>query len=93
MKMVARNFSVQDLPSSYRLLSVPDEAESEFMTLEELKPHRFTSGLANLTSDQNLIPQAQQQITDEFNQNLDLGHGLIDQDYNVYYDLNTQQTK
>lgn len=89
MKMVARNFSVQDLPSSYRLLSVPDEAEAEFMTLEELKPHHLT----DLTPVTNLIPPAQQQISDEFNQNLDLGQGLIDQEYNVYYDLNTQQTK
>lgn len=89
MKMAARNFSVQDLPSSYRLLSVPDDAETEFMTLEELKPHH----LSDLSSEPNHIPQPQQQITDEFNQNIDLGHGLIDQEYNVYYDLNTQQTK
>jgi hypothetical protein len=37
--MVARNFSLQDLP--YSLHQVPDD-EREFMTLDELKPHQLT---------------------------------------------------
>lgn len=83
VKMVARNFSVQDLPYS-RLLSVPDD-EREFLTLEELKPHHLTE-----LTGQN---PSHQQLTEDFQQNLHLNHGLVEQEYNVYYDLNTQQPK
>lgn len=85
--MVARNFSLQDLPSSYRLLSIPDDDEREFLTLEELKPH-------HLGPDQllNTLPSNSQELTNDFNQNLHLNHGLVEQEY-VYYDLNTQQPK
>lgn len=38
--MVARNFTLQDLPYT-RLLQVSDE-DREFLTLEELKPHQLT---------------------------------------------------
>lgn len=38
--MVARNFSLQDLPYA-RLLQVSDE-DREFLSLEELKPHQLT---------------------------------------------------
>ena len=88
--MVARNFSLQDLPSSYRLLSIPDEDEREFLTLEELKPHHLTDLGAEQLS--NPLPLNPQQLTEDFNQNLNLNHGLIEPEY-VYYDLNTQQPK
>lgn len=88
--MVARNFSLQDLPSSYRLLSVPDDDEREFLTLGELKPHHLTDLGADHLS--NTLPLNPQQVTDEFNENLNLNHSLIEQEY-VYYDLNTQQPK
>lgn len=86
--MVARNFSLQDLPSSYRLLSIPDDDEREFLTLEELKPHHLT----DLGADQlsATLPSNPQQLSDDFNHNLHLNQGLIEQEY-VYYDLNTQQ--
>lgn len=88
--MVARNFSLQDLPSSYRLLSATDDDEREFLTLEELKPHH----LADLGADQlsDPLPSNPQPLTDNFDQNIHLNHGLIEQEY-VYYDLNTQQPK
>ncbi|XP_035792727.1 uncharacterized protein LOC118466938 isoform X1 [Anopheles albimanus] len=38
--MVARNFTLQDMPYN-RALQVPDE-EREFLTLDELKPHQLT---------------------------------------------------
>lgn len=82
--MVARNFTLQDLPFS-RLLSVPDEDErSEFLTLEELKPHHLIDLGAQPQLDQN-----QQQLAD------DLNPSLHDQEEynNVYYDLNSHQTK
>jgi hypothetical protein len=75
------NFS-QDLPYS-RLLSVGPENddgfnhEREFLTLEELKPHHLTE----------LGPQ--HQLNDDYqHQNL-----VPEQEYNVYYDLNSQQPK
>ncbi|EDS41082.1 circadian protein clock/arnt/bmal/pas [Culex quinquefasciatus] len=47
--MVARNFSLQDLPYN-NLLQVPEE-EREFLTLEELKPHQLTElGVSIVTS-------------------------------------------
>lgn len=85
--MVTRNFSLQDLPSSYRLLSVPDEDELEFLTLEELKPHHLSDLGAVQAVDQN--PPTEHQLTDDYNQSLH----LIEEEYNVYYDLNTQQPK
>ncbi|CAO1299971.1 unnamed protein product [Diamesa tonsa] len=78
--MVARNFSLQDLPYS-RLLQVPDE-EREYMTLEELKPHQLTE--LGLPQTQNLIQN--QQISNDYQQQLH----LADQNY-IYYDLNTNQ--
>lgn len=87
--MVARNFSLQDLPFA-RLLSVPDEDErSEFLTLEEFKPHQLTDLGAPLQSNQN----QPQQLTDDFDTHLQLNHDLPDQEFNVYYDLNSHQTK
>lgn len=80
--MVARNFSLQDLPYS-RLLQVPDE-EREYMTLEELKPHQLTE--LGLPQTQNLIQN--QQISNDYQQQLH----LADQNY-IYYDLNTNQPK
>lgn len=78
--MVARNFSLQDLPYT-RLLSVPDE-EREFLTLEELKPHHLTELGSQNPSNQ----KPSNALSEEF-------HNLADQEYNVYYDLNTQQPK
>lgn len=89
--MVARNFSLQDLPFS-RLLSVPDEDErSEFLTLEELKPHHLTDLGAQQPTDQTISQQ--QHLADDFNPHLPLDHGIPDQEYNVYYDLNSHQNK
>lgn len=80
--MVARNFSIQDLPYS-RLLSVPDD-EREFLTLEVLKPHHLTELGGHQASNQN---PPHQQLTDEFQQSLHLNHSSVEQEYNVYYDL------
>jgi hypothetical protein len=77
--MVTRNFSLQDLPFS-RLLSVPED-EKEYMTLEELKPHHLTE----------LNSQSQQEHSYLSDQQLQITQDGIDQNYNVYYDLNTQQ--
>lgn len=72
------NFS-QDLPYS-RLLSVPDENDDdrEFLTLEELKFNHLTE-----------LGGPQHQLNDGYQ------HQSIvpDQEYNVYYDLNQQNTK
>lgn len=67
--MVARNFSLQDLPYS-RLLQVPDD-EREFLTLDELKPHQLTElGVTsqqqnnkNHEHQQNIITSPHQQHT------------------------------
>lgn len=80
--MVTRNFSLQDLPFS-RLLTVPED-EKEFLTLEELKPHHLTE----LNNQSQIISQEHQYLTD---QQLHITQDGIDQNYNVYYDLNTQQ--
>ncbi|XP_055686353.1 protein cycle isoform X2 [Lutzomyia longipalpis] len=84
--MVARNFSIQDLPYS-GLLQVPDE-EREFLTLEELKPHQLTElGVSHTPQGNSLSPansqhhqahQMQQQPS-QFGQQ-------------IYFDLNTQTT-
>lgn len=88
--MVTRNFSLQDLPYS-RLLSVPDDDENEFLTLEELKPHHLTElGSSQLLNQSVTI---EPQLNDSFHQSLNLDQGLSDQEYNVYYDLNSQQPK
>lgn len=85
--MVTRNYSIQDLPYS-RLLSVPDDdSEREFLTLEELKPHHLTDLGGQSELNQN------QQLTDDFNQGLQLNNNLEEQEYNVYYDLTAQQPK
>lgn len=49
--MVARDFSLQDLPYT-RLLQLPDE-DREFLALDELKPHQLTelSGIAGTHSN------------------------------------------
>lgn len=85
--MVTRNFSLQDLPFS-RLLSVPDDDEREFLNFEELKSHDLTE----LGGPQTIqAPHAQ--LNDDFHQSLHLNHGLSDEEYNVYYDLTSQQHK
>lgn len=84
--MVARNFSMQELPYS-RLLQIPDD-EREFLTLEELKPHQLTElGVDPTTgvvhdgqtadTDQHLV----QQVDDM--QSVSYQHA-------IYYDLNAQ---
>lgn len=83
--MVARNFSLQDLPFS-RLLSVPDDDDREFLNLEELKPHHLTE----FNGDQVPSSTDQSHLNEDFNQRLQLNQGLSDEDYNVYYDLSSQ---
>lgn len=80
--MVNHNFSLQDLPFS-RLLSVPED-EKEFLTLEELKPHHLTE----LNTQSQIIQQEPQYLSD---QQLQITQDEIDQNYSVYYDLNTPQ--
>lgn len=80
--MVTRNFSLQDLPFS-QLLTVPED-EKEFLTLEELKPHHLTE----LNNQSQINPQEHQYLSD---QQLQIAQNGIEQNYNVYYDLNTQQ--
>jgi hypothetical protein len=93
LKMVARNFSLQDLPLSSRLLSVvPDDDEREFLTLEELKPQHLTE-LGGGQQQINLIPSQHHILSDDFSQNIQLHQGLEEQEYNVYYDLNAHQSK
>ena len=58
--MVARNFSLQDLPYN-RVLQVPDE-EREFLALDELKPHQLTElGVAVTCASSSGGQQQQQQ--------------------------------
>lgn len=86
--MVARNFSLQDLPYS-RLLQVDvPENEREFLTLDELKPHH----LIELGTQQPVQHQPHQQLTDDFHQNLHLNHST-EHGFNVYYDLSSHPTK
>lgn len=80
--MVNCNFSLQDLPFS-RLLSVPED-EKEFLTLEELKPHHLTE----LNAQSQITQQEAQYLSD---QQLQITQDEIDQNYSVYYDLNTPQ--
>lgn len=78
--MVARNFSVQDIPYS-RLLQVPDE-EREFLNLEELKPHQLTElGISNhhRNDEHESIPSGTQQHLEYSPQS-------------IYYDLNSHHT-
>lgn len=76
--MVARNFSVQDIPYS-RLLQVPDE-EREFLNLEELKPHQLTElGISN------------HHRIDENESNPGTNH-LEYSPQSIYYDLNSHHT-
>lgn len=80
--MVARNFSIQDLPYS-GLLQVPDE-EREFLTLEELKPHQLTElGVSNASQGNSLSP---------VNSNHIMQHQPSQFGQQIYFDLNTQQT-
>ncbi|XP_041771378.1 aryl hydrocarbon receptor nuclear translocator-like protein 1 isoform X1 [Anopheles merus] len=59
--MVARNFSLQDLPYN-RVLQVPDE-EREFLALDELKPHQLTElGVAVTCASSGGGQQQQQQL-------------------------------
>jgi hypothetical protein len=91
--MVARNFSFQDLPLSSRLLSVPDDEEREFLTLEELKPHHLTE-LGGGQQQINLISSQHNHLADDFcHSNIQLNQSLEEQEYNVYYDLNAQHSK
>ncbi|GAB0089841.1 CYCL [Sergentomyia squamirostris] len=82
--MVARNFSLQDLPYS-GMLQIPDE-EREFMTLEELKPHQFTElSVPNTSQGSSMSPSSSHQCimhpqSSQFGQQ------------QIYFDLNTQQT-
>lgn len=83
LTMVTRNFSLQDLPFS-RLLTVPED-EKEFMTLEELKPHHLTE----LNNQSQINNQHEHQYLSD--QQLHISQDGLDQNYSVYYDLNTQQ--
>lgn len=76
--MVARNFSVQDIPYS-RLLQVPDD-EREFLNLEELKPHQLTElGISN------------HHRIDE-NESDSGTHHLGYSPHSIYYDFNSHHT-
>jgi hypothetical protein len=91
--MVARNFSFQDLPLSSRLLSVPDDDEREFLTLEELKPHHLTE-LVGGPQQINVISSQHHHLVNDFSHsNIQLNQSLEEPEYNVYYDLNAQQSK
>lgn len=77
--MVARNFSLQDIPYS-RLLQIPDD-DREYLTLDELKPYHLTE-LGGVPLEQFNDSQQQQQIF--VNQSIQQSQGY------VYYDLNSQ---
>lgn len=80
--MVARNFSMQELPYS-RLLQIPDD-EREFLTLEELKPHQLTElGVDTNASDTNQPGATAVQLQENELQNSSYQH-------NIYYDLSDQ---
>lgn len=58
--------------------------DREFLTLEELKPHHLTE----LGGQPPQNSTTSRPLADDFQ----LNQGL-EQDYNVYYDLNAQQSK
>ncbi|KAJ6641830.1 Protein cycle [Pseudolycoriella hygida] len=76
--MVARNFSVQDIPYS-RLLQVPDD-EREFLNLEELKPHQLTE--LGISSHHRI---------DDHESNAGV-HYLEYSSQSIYYNLNSHHT-
>lgn len=99
--MVARNFSLQDVPYS-RLLQVPDD-DREFLTLDDLKPHQLTElGVTGHHHQLTTISQQQQQPqhhhVSQSNQQVVSSNSAPHTSYgqqhqqNIYYDLNTQQT-
>lgn len=88
--MVARDFSLQELPYS-RLLQMPDD-EREFLALDELKPHQLTElGVHHSGGD---MSQIQMQQTHQGNlqilqpQTVDMQQSSFG--HTIYYDLNTQ---
>jgi hypothetical protein len=86
--MVARNFSLQDL-SYPNLTSVPEgenEDRGELLTLQELKPHHLTD-ISQFIDTSNADESLHQH---RGYSNIDSIH---DQGFNVYYDLNQDQTK
>lgn len=105
--MVARNFSLQELPYS-RLLQMPDD-EREFLTLDELKPHQLTelgvephpnTNSTNPNNAQTLLPNEsssqQQPVIQQQGQqptNAEMPQNS-QQSYShtIYYDLNSQTT-
>lgn len=79
--MVARNFSLQEIPYS-RLLQIPDD-DREYLTLDELKPYHLTE-LGGVQLDQFNGSQQQQHQQIFVNQSIQQSQGY------VYYDLNSQ---
>lgn len=101
--MVARNFSLQELPYS-RLLQMPDD-EREFLTLDELKPHQLTelgvephpnTSSSSTNNAQNLLAgesSTQQVIQSQNNQtNTEMQQNSQNYGHTIYYDLNSQST-
>uniref|UniRef100_A0A182Q698 Uncharacterized protein n=1 Tax=Anopheles farauti TaxID=69004 RepID=A0A182Q698_9DIPT len=101
--MVARNFSLQDLPYN-RVLQVQPDEEREFLALDELKPHQLTElGVSAATASSSSSPAAQQQQQQQQHRGLPDGGevpnpvittgGLL-QNYhhhNVFYELGPTQ--
>ncbi|XP_058065301.1 basic helix-loop-helix ARNT-like protein 1 [Anopheles bellator] len=58
--MVARNFSLQDMPYN-RVLQVPDD-EREYLTLDELKPHQLTELGVTVSSSLPVTSQPQRTV-------------------------------
>nr|XP_029734953.1 aryl hydrocarbon receptor nuclear translocator-like protein 1 isoform X2 [Aedes albopictus] len=90
--MVARNFSLQDLPYNH-LLQVPEE-EREFLTLEELKPHQLTelgvSVSCSPVQQSPLVPVVSGEITNPV-----ISTGGLLQNYhhhNVFYDIGASRS-
>ncbi|XP_035918129.1 aryl hydrocarbon receptor nuclear translocator-like protein 1 isoform X1 [Anopheles stephensi] len=89
--MVARNFSLQDLPYN-RVLQVPDE-EREFLALDELKPHQLTELGVTVTNSSSAQQQPQHRPpADQVDQvpNPVITTGGLLQNYhhhNVFYEL------
>lgn len=103
--MVARNFSLQELPYS-RLLQMPDD-EREFLTLDELKPHQLTelgvephpsggNATSNSNNAQNLLPaesSSSQQVIPQQPNNAEMQQqNSQSYGHTIYYDLNSQTT-